>query len=208
MKPDFRSLALVRRALAWCGSLPLLLLPLAGELWSPVAPLAAGEDWPEVVREDFQKNAERWKPVHPEGWRLEKEGENQFFHQFVKTSPYKPPHRSPLHIAMLRDVQVGDFELTARVKSTHPDYGHRDVCLFFGMQDSAHFYYVHLGKKTDDHANQIFIVNGKDRTKISLTTTEGTDWDDQWHRVKILRRTTGPEAARSKSTLTTWTSPS
>ena len=82
---------------------------------------------------------------------------------------------------------VGDFELTARVLSTHPDYGHRDVCLFFGYQDPAHFYYVHLGKKADDHANQIFIVNAKPRTKISLKSTKGTNWDDKWHDVKIVR---------------------
>jgi hypothetical protein len=49
-------------------------------------------------------------------------------------------------------------------------------------------YYVHLGKKADDHANQIFIVNGADRKKISLTSTPGTDWDDNWHTVKIVRK--------------------
>jgi hypothetical protein len=62
------------------------------------------------------------------------------------------------------------------------------MCLFFGYQDPAHFYYVHLGKKADDHANQIFIVNSAPRTKISTKTTEGTDWNDDWHRVKVVRR--------------------
>ena len=45
-----------------------------------------------------------------------------------------------------------------------------------------------MGKKADDHANQIFIVSGKPRTKISLKSTSGTPWDDQWHDVRILRR--------------------
>ena len=62
------------------------------------------------------------------------------------------------------------------------------MCLFFGYQDPAHFYYVHLGKKTDDHANQIFIVNGADRKKISTKTTDGTNWNDDWHSVKIVRK--------------------
>ena len=57
-----------------------------------------------------------------------------------------------------------------------------------GYQDPANFYYVHLGKKADDHANQIFIVNEAPRTKISLTSTPGTNWDDAWHTVKIVRR--------------------
>ena len=47
---------------------------------------------------------------------------------------------------------------------------------------------AHLGKKTDDHANQIFIVNAAPRQKISTTTTPGTNWDDAWHHVKIVRR--------------------
>ena len=62
------------------------------------------------------------------------------------------------------------------------------MCLFFGYQDPAHFYYVHLGKKTDDHANQIFIVNGAPRQKISMKTSGGTPWDDEWHPVKVVRR--------------------
>ena len=48
-------------------------------------------------------------------------------------------------------------------------------------------YYVHFGQKTDDHANQIFIVNDKDRVKISTRTTDGTHWDDKWHHARIIR---------------------
>jgi photosystem II stability/assembly factor-like uncharacterized protein len=77
--------------------------------------------------------------------------------------------------------------LDVDVLSTHADYNHRDVCLYFGYQSPTQFYYVHLGKKADPHANQIFIVNNKARTKISTKTTSGTDWDDQWHKVRIKR---------------------
>jgi hypothetical protein len=49
-------------------------------------------------------------------------------------------------------------------------------------------YYVHFGKKTDDHANQIFIVNNADRKKISTETTPGTNWDDEWHHARIVRK--------------------
>ena len=96
-------------------------------------------------------------------------------------------HRSPLNIALVKDLQVGDFILEAKLQTTARDYPHRDMCLFFGHQGPAHFYYVHLGQRTDDHANQIFIVNGADRIKISTKTTKGTPWDDKWHRVKIVR---------------------
>ena len=90
-------------------------------------------------------------------------------------------------MSLVKDVEVTDFEMTVRVLSTHEDYGHRDVCLFFGYQDPSHFYYVHLGKETDDHANQVFIVNDAPRVKISTKTTAGTNWDNEWHTVRVSR---------------------
>ena len=90
-------------------------------------------------------------------------------------------------MSLVKGIEVTDFEMTVRVLSTHEDYGHRDVCLFFGYQGPSHFYYVHLGKKTDDHANQVFIVNDAPRVKISTITTDGTDWDDKWHTVRVTR---------------------
>lgn len=122
-------------------------------------------------------------------WKLEAATETdrgQVLSQFKK-SDYAPKHRSPLSIALVKEPVVGDFVLTARVRSTIPDYGHRDACVFFGHQDADNFYYVHFGKQTDDHANQIFIVNDAPRIKISTKTTEGTPWDDAWHQVKIVR---------------------
>lgn len=155
--------------------------------------LSAGEKerkhgLPLLVSEDFEQGADRWEPTDKEAWDVVTENGSKVYRQHKKRSKYEPPHRSPYNMSLLKDVTVGDFVLTAKVRSTTPDYGHRDVCLFFGHQDPAHFYYVHLGKKADDHANQIFIVNEAPRTKISTKTTEGTDWDDAWHNVKIVRR--------------------
>jgi hypothetical protein len=143
---------------------------------------------PLLLAEDFEKGADRWQPTDREAWRVSEGRGGKVYDQFVKHSKYEPPHRSPFNFALLKDAAVGDFALTAKVRSTVADYGHRDACVIFGYQDKAHFYYVHLGKKTDDHANQIFIVNDKPRTKISTKTTAGTPWDDEWHDVKIVRR--------------------
>ena len=142
---------------------------------------------PLLYSEDFESGADRWEPTDPKAWRIDAGRGGKVFSQFNGRSKYKPPHRSPLNIALLKDLDVADFVFTAKVKSTIPDYNHRDVCLFFGHQDPAKFYYVHLGKRADDHANQIFIVNNKPRTKISTKTTPGTDWNDEWHDVKIVR---------------------
>src|SRR5262245_4927003 len=102
-------------------------------------------------------------------------------------SQYPPPYRSPHNISLVKDLFVSNFVLEAKVQSTGKDGPHRDMCLFFGYQDKAHFCYVHIAKKTDDHANQVFIVNGAARKKISTKTTPGTKWDDGWHRVKVVR---------------------
>ncbi|MEX0818074.1 MAG: hypothetical protein WD070_00730 [Pirellulaceae bacterium] len=151
--------------------------------------VAAEDALPVVFEEDFENGAEHWEPTDPKAWKVKATDDGHVYSQFAKRSQYEPPHRSPYNISLLKDVDVRDFMLDADVLSTHADYGHRDVCLFFGYQDPAHFYYVHLGKKTDDHANQIFIVNAAPRTKISTKTTSGTDWDDQWHHVRITRDT-------------------
>jgi hypothetical protein len=149
---------------------------------------AAEPNLPLAASENFEQGADRWAPTDPKAWKVDQIDGNHVYSQFNKTSDYKPPHRSPFNISLLKDVYVGDFVLTARVKSTHEDYPHRDACLVFGWQDPAHFYYVHFGKRADDHANQIFIVNDAPRTKISVTSTEGTNWSDDWHQVKVVRR--------------------
>lgn len=166
----------------------LTLSLLTGLAWTAMLPSrVTGQELPLLLREDFARGTDRWEALDPEGWKTAEEKGARFFRQFDKQSKYKPPHRSPLHIALLRDLVVGDFQLTVRARSTCEDYGHRDLCLFFGYQDAAHFHYVHFGKKTDDHANQIFIVNGKDRVKVSTRTTPGTNWDDEWHTLRIER---------------------
>ena len=165
---------------------------LAGEerprLTPPPRPPKTLNALPLLFTDDFESGqTDRWQPTDPQCWRIEQQAENHVYSQFNKKSSYRPPVRSPLHRSLVRDILVGNFVLDVRLQSTHPDYGHRDLCLFFGYQDDAHLYYVHLGKKTDNSANQIFIVNGKDRVKISSRTTAGTNWDDQWHHARISR---------------------
>ncbi len=156
-----------------------------------LATLALADEQPTEAKllfeDDFSKGADRWQASDANAWKVIDTGEGKAYSQF-RQSDYKPPHRSPLNFALVKDLVVGDLVLEARLRSTVRDYDHRDMCLFFGYQDASHFYYVHFGKKTDDHANQIFIVNGAPRQKISTKTSQGTRWDDAWHRVKVVRR--------------------
>jgi hypothetical protein len=170
---------------------PLLALPLLAWpclLWSDPAPAGAKGDRqpPLLLRDDFKKGADHWEPTDPAAWKVVQGDRSGIYSQY-RQSKYKPPHRSPFNISLLKDLVVSDFALEADVQSTGKDGPHRDMCLFFGYQDPAHFYYVHIAKRADDHANQIFIVNGADRKKISTKSTAGTPWDDKWHHVKVQR---------------------
>jgi hypothetical protein len=139
-----------------------------------------------IFTDKFQDGHSRWEPTDAAAWSAKL---NPFGYvlSLDKQSQYSPPHRSPHNVILAKDVTAGSFDLTVLARSTKELYGHRDLCLFFGWQDPAHFYYVHFGQQTDDRANQIFIVNGADRTKISFKTTEGTPWDHKWHKLRLTR---------------------
>lgn len=152
------------------------------------------DDWPNpegmklIYQQDFEdRSMERCEPTDATAWKLGEDGGNHFASLIRKNSKFNPPVRSPLNRSLIRDLKLGTFTMDLRMQSTIPDYDHRDLCLFFGYQDDSHLYYVHFGKKADDHANQIFIVNEEPRKKISAKTTAGTPWTDEWHNVRVVR---------------------
>ncbi len=169
--------------------LPPILLTVAIAVALLTAGLFAAEppELPLVFQDDFSRGAGAWQPTDPGAWKVIDTPRGKAFSLF-RQSKYEPPHRSPFNFALAKDLVVTDFVFDGDVQSTARDYDHRDVVVVFSYQDPAHFYYVHLGKKTDDHANQIFIVNGAPRTKISTKTTPGTPWDDNWHHVRVVRK--------------------
>lgn len=167
-------------------------------LWFACATAYADEPRTVTVREDFEQGRERWSTTQDGTTRgkwsvidVERDGKRGHALRVSDRGDFKPPHRSPFCMALLNDLVVGDFELTCRVQNTNNRAtGHRDLCLFWGYQDPAHFYYVHLGAKPDPHSCQIFIVDGADRRKITLKPSKGTPWTDDWHNVRVVRRVT------------------
>lgn len=172
---------------AWTGAMIRTIHWTALVVFMQGAATAGGR--PLVFADDFEEGAKQWQPTDPAMWKITQEpGGNHVYHLLGKSN-FDPPHRSPHSISLRKDVIVGDFVLTARVKTLQKPMAHRDMCLIFGYQDAAHFYYVHLGERTDPHANQIFIVNDAPRVMISEKTNAGTPWkDDTWHHVKIVRK--------------------
>jgi hypothetical protein len=142
-----------------------------------------------VYQQDFDGVAalNDFRFTDPRAWRLGKRDSNGAL-ELYGASQYGPPHRSPRNIALLSTLQLESFVLEASLCQTGRDYGHRDMCLYFGFENPARYYYSHIATRMDDHAHNIFIVNEAPRTKISTKTTKGVDWGrDRWHRVRLVR---------------------
>lgn len=140
-----------------------------------------------LFSEDFENGIQRWKVIDPKSWKLQEHGKGKSFAITQRKSAYKPKVRSPLHIALVKDLSVESFEMTFNVKSTKDTGNHRDCCIFFNYQNPTHFYYIHLGAKPDPHSGQIMIVNGKPRAALTKNKNL-TPWKkDTWHQVKVVR---------------------
>lgn len=124
-------------------------------------------------------------------WRIGERMENNKTLELFGESEYRSRVRSPFNIALLKNIQVGDFILEAELAQSGREYGHRDLCLFFNVMSPTNFYYVHIASVADDNANNIFLVNDEPRTNIASKTTSGTDWGEtnSWHKVRIERFT-------------------
>jgi hypothetical protein len=182
------------------GGTRLGLLLLAA--FAAVSARAADAELPVLFQDDFEQGMDHWQPTDPDPadsvWQIAEieqepgddssaDGGNHVL-RVTGMSKYQPPYRSPHSIAWLKDIKVGDFELTARVQNTNPSGGnHRDLCVFWGRQSPSEFYYVHFGQKADPDACQVFIVNNAKRTPITKDEAEGTPWSEGWHDIKVTR---------------------
>jgi hypothetical protein len=104
-------------------------------------------------------------------------------------SKYKPEVRSPVNIALIAGKVFGDFILEAQCLQTGKEYGHRDMCIFYGFQNPRQFYYTHIATKADPNAHNCFIVDNAPRKNIAKETTAGVDWGlGVWHKVRLERK--------------------
>ncbi len=124
----------------------------------------------------------------PAMWAHQKAGDHGGVLALHQGGDYKPPVRSPRRIALLDTRRFGSFVLEADLQQTGRSYGHRDLCLFFGVEDPSHYYYVHIAPSPDAHAHNVMVVDGKPRTAIAEWVSEGVDWgDNKWHHVRLER---------------------
>jgi len=145
-----------------------------------------------LYQQDFstEKAIDDFEMSDPAAWKVTTDGQEWL--ELYGESQYKARVRSPFNIALLKDHVFGDFILEANLAQSGREYGHRDLCLFFGAKDATNYYYVHIASVADQNANNIFLVNDAPRTNIATKTTKGTDWGatNSWHKVRIERNVT------------------
>src|SRR6185503_11511546 len=125
----------------------------------------------------------------PAAWKIDSTN-NQRAMELVKQSNYKPIVRSPVNIALIADRVFGDFVLEADFIQTGREYGHRDMCIFYGLQNPTNFYYTHIATAADPNAHNIFVVKNAPRKNIAKETTKGANWGlNVWHKVRLERDT-------------------
>ncbi|HRR26800.1 MAG TPA: RraA family protein [Acidobacteriota bacterium] len=149
---------------------------------------AQGPDGLPLVYEADFSSLDDWYFTDPAAWALEEDDGKKVL-ALKDVGTYEPPVRSPANLALVRDLWVSDFVLEVKVRSTKEEYPHRDLCFFFGWQSPARFYYAHLASAADPHAHSIFLVNDAPRVSIAAERTEGVQWGDGWHTVRIERDT-------------------
>lgn len=125
----------------------------------------------------------------PTAWRTGEE-DGRAYLELHSGSDYEPPHRSPRSIALLAGYWYGDYVLDLDARQTGREYGHRDLCLFFGYQSPARYYYVHLATLPDANAHNVFLVDGAARRNLLAPQERGVDWGEGWHHLRLERNAT------------------
>jgi len=168
----------------------LLVILLLGVSATFAQSTAIPEDYQLLYAQDFEEmdSPKGFVMTDPDAWKVSQQDDNHALELFGE-SKYEPRVRSPRNIAYIADHRFGSFVLEVELAQTGREYGHRDMCLFFGMKDPSNFYYVHIATKADPHAHNIFLVNDEPRVAIAAKTTEGVDWGEtgSWHTIRIER---------------------
>lgn len=164
-------------------------------LFATVAATAAQTNVPAGYKLLYEQNFDRHDAIgefvmtDPAAWKIS-ETNNQRALALARQSKYQPAVRSPVNIALIADKVFTDFVLEADLIQTGREYGHRDMCLFFGVQNPTNFYYTHIATAADPNAHNVFIVKNAPRKNFATETTKGVNWGlNVWHKVRLERDT-------------------
>lgn len=142
---------------------------------------------PLLFQEDFESGWSRWEIFDQPSFRLTSREGNTFL-QVPQRSAYEPPVRGPYNRALIRDLEVRDFILEARVRVTEIGRGHRGGLFLFGYRDPGNFYYAHYAYAPSDRSHVFAKVDDAPRFTFFQSRTQGVPWTMGWQTLRLVRK--------------------
>src|SRR5262245_45010655 len=120
-------------------------LTIAASAVAADKPVGIPENYQLLYEQTFQQASalQQFVMSDARAWKMAASNDHAAL-ELVTQSQYQPPVRSPVNIALIADKVFGDFILDCELIQTGKEYGHRDMCLFFGFQSPTNFYYAHI----------------------------------------------------------------
>lgn len=133
---------------------------------------------------DFSpKELSEWIFPHAEDWVSKTENGRTYMHMLRPRDPGVP--RRPLQFARLKNVNVGSFDLSVKVRREG-----RSMLIVFNYVDTLHFYYTHVSRDRGTFQpvhNGIFLVDGGPRRRIAGTEAQPALPNTNWHTIRVVR---------------------
>lgn len=129
------------------------------------------------------KELNEWIFPHAEDWVSKTEDGQTYMHMLRPRDPGVP--RRPLQFARLKNVNVGSFDLSVKVRREG-----RSMLIVFNYVDTMHFYYTHVSRDRGTFQpvhNGIFLVDGGPRRRIAGTEAQPALPDAKWHTIRVVR---------------------
>lgn len=142
---------------------------------------------PLLFQEDFESGWRRWEIFDQPSFRLATGGGNTFL-QVPQRSGYEPPVRGPYNRALIRELEVRDFILEARVRVTEIGRGHRGGLFLFGYRDPSNFCYAHYAYATSDRSHVFAKVDDAPRFTFFQSRSPGVPWTMGWQTLRLVRK--------------------
>ena len=129
------------------------------------------------------KELNEWLFPHAEDWVSKTEDGQTYMHMLRPRDPGVP--RRPLQFARLKNVNVGSFDLSVKVRRAGSS-----MIIVFNYVDTLHFYYTHVSHDRGTYQpvhNGIFLVDGGPRRRIAGLHAQPALPDTQWHTIRVVR---------------------
>lgn len=96
----------------------------------------------------------------------------------------------PLEIALIKDINLGDFIVEFDYLQKNRNFSIRDICILFGYQDSTHYYFAQASSDAGKYSHNVFKVDEDRPVAIGENLNEGVVWNYQkWHHIVLIRNT-------------------